>query len=50
MLDSLILRVLNLREGAVFILGLGMGLGLGDVIISAVGWHRKKRQKVVKKW
>ena len=43
MLDSLILRVLNWREGAVFIFGVGMGLGLADVIIS-VARHRKKRQ------
>jgi hypothetical protein len=48
MLDSLILRVLSLREGAVFILGVGMGVGLGDVIISVVARHRKKRQKIVK--
>jgi hypothetical protein len=43
MLDSLILRVLNFREGAVFILGVGIGVGLGDAIIS-VARHRKKRQ------
>ena len=43
MLDSLmILRVLNLREGAVFIVGVGIGVGLGDAIISAVARHRKK--------
>jgi hypothetical protein len=44
MLDSLILQIFDLREGAVFIpLGFGLAVGLGYVIISAA-WHRKKRQ------
>jgi hypothetical protein len=44
MLDSLILQVLDWREGVVFIpLGFGLAVGLGYVIVSAA-WHRRKRQ------